>query len=273
MRLDPAAATRGVRLAAYETLPSTNAEALAYAQNHRDETRPLWITARSQSAGRGRRGNRWDSPLGNLYATLLLLMEPAATARAPQLSFTAGLAVHDAILACAPGLRQRLTLKWPNDVLYDSRKLAGILIEGHRLHSGLAVAIGIGVNCKQHPAQTSYPATDLAAAGVDVSADDLFFALSGAMMRRLDQWRGGGGFSAIRSDWLDRAAGIGGDMQVRLPDRQLFGRCEALDEHGRLLLRLADGSLQTIAAGEVFPLTGAAPPRSFAHDTHDHGAD
>lgn len=272
MRLDPAAAARGFRLAAHETLPSTNAEALRCAQNHRGDTRPLWITARAQSAGRGRRGSQWDSPLGNLYATLLLAA-PAAARRAPELSFAAGLAVHDAILGCAPGLRERLALKWPNDVLCGGGKLAGILIEGHMLHSGLAVAIGIGVNCKQHPAQASYPATDLAAAGVDVSAEALFFALSGAMLRRLDQWQGGAGFSAIRSDWLDHAIGIGGSMQVRLPDRQLFGRCEALDEHGRLLLRLADGSLETIAAGDVFPVAGAPPRRSVEHDTYRHGAE
>ena len=151
-----------------------------------------------------------------------MLKDPASARQAPELSFAAGLAVHDAILDCAPGLRERLALKWPNDVLCGGGKLAGILIEGHRLHLSLAVAIGIGVNCKQHPSQTSYPATDLAEAGVDVSADDLFFALSGAMLRRLDQWRGGEDFSAIRSDWLDRAAGIGGDMQVRLPDRAAF---------------------------------------------------
>ena len=256
---------------AHETLPSTNAEALTYAQNHRGETSPLWVTARSQTAGRGRRGSEWNSPFGNLYATLLL-KDPASARQAPELSFAAGLAVHDAILDCAPGLRERLALKWPNDVLCGGGKLAGILIEGHRLHLSLAVAIGIGVNCKQHPSQTSYPATDLAEAGVDVSADDLFFALSGAMLRRLDQWCGGEDFSAIRSDWLDRAIGIGGNMQVRLPDRQLFGRCEALDEHGRLLLRLADGSLETIAAGDVFPVAGVGPSRSLEDNTYGNGA-
>jgi BirA family transcriptional regulator, biotin operon repressor / biotin---[acetyl-CoA-carboxylase] ligase len=272
MRLDPAATARGFRLAAHATLPSTNAQALTYAQNHRGEAGPLWITARSQTAGRGRRGSRWDSPSGNLYATLLLI-EPAAAHRAPELSFVAALAVHDAVLACAPGLRQRLALKWPNDVLCGGGKLAGVLIEALKLQFGLAVAIGVGVNCKRHPAQTAYPATDLAEAGVDVAADDLFVALSGAMLQRLDQWRGGEGFSAIRSDWLDRGVGIGGDMQVRLPDRQLFGRCEALDEHGRLLLRLADGGLETIAAGDVFPLGAAQPCGSLRHDTYRHGAE
>jgi BirA family transcriptional regulator, biotin operon repressor / biotin---[acetyl-CoA-carboxylase] ligase len=257
MQLAPAAAAAGYRLATHERLASTNAEALACAQQAPGAANPLWITAREQTAGRGRRGNTWISPAGNLYSTLLLF-DPAEPKDAPQLSFVAGLAVRDAICDCAPALSEHTTLKWPNDVLYAGKKIAGILIEGHALASGLAVAIGIGVNCKHHPAQTSYPATDLAEAGSDVSADDLFFALSGAMIRRLAQWRRGAGFSATRSDWLDRAIGIGGDMRVRLPDRELIGRCEALDDSGRLLLRLADGRVETIAAGDVFPLCDQA---------------
>jgi len=120
----------------------------------------------------------------------------------------------------------------------------------------IAVAIGIGVNCLHHPPHTSFPATDLAAEGAQASADELFTALSAAMLRRLAQWRSGAGFSAVRADWLAYAAGIGEAMRVRLPERELVGRGEGLDDNGRLLLRLADGSLQTVAAGEVFPLTG-----------------
>lgn len=273
MRLDPAAATAGFRLVAHETLASTNAEALAAA--HRGERGPLWITARRQTAGRGRRGTQWISATGNLFATLLLSDPASAQENAPELSFVAALAVHDAILDRAAGLREKLALKWPNDLLCGGAKLAGILIEGENFGAGsftarlltarLPVAIGIGVNCMHHPSQTSYPATDLAAAGADVSAENLFAALSGAMVRRLAQWRRGAGFSSIRADWLDRAAAIGGEMRVRLPGRELFGRCEALDERGRLLLRLADGSLQTITAGEVFPVAASERPARSPH--------
>ncbi|MGH6673233.1 MAG: biotin--[acetyl-CoA-carboxylase] ligase [Xanthobacteraceae bacterium] len=252
MDLDPAAAAAGYRLVTQDTLPSTNAAALACAINDSD-SRPLWLTARMQTAGRGRRGNAWISPRGNLYATLLLI-DPGSVRQAPELSFVAALAVHDAILEPAPGLRGRLAFKWPNDVLCGGAKLAGILIEGRSLDPGLAVAIGIGVNCRHHPSQTAYPASDLAEAGVELSADNVFFALSRTMMRRLEQWRGGEGFSAVRSDWLDCAVGVGGDMRVRLPDRELFGQCQGIDESGRLLLRVTGGALEAIAAGDVFPL-------------------
>lgn len=254
MRLDPAAAAAGFRLSAHDTLPSTNTEVLALAR--RGETGPLWVTARQQTAGRGRRGNAWISTPGNLHATLLLY-DPAKPENAPELSFVAALAVCDAIIEQAFTLPAELALKWPNDILFGTAKLAGILIESETIATRLAVAIGIGVNCMHHPVETAYPATDLAAAGVAVSAEDLFLALSGTMARRLAQWQRGAGFQSIRADWLERAAGIGGEMRVRLPNREFVGRAEALDERGRLLLRLADGTLQTITAGDVFPVAAS----------------
>jgi BirA family biotin operon repressor/biotin-[acetyl-CoA-carboxylase] ligase len=261
MQLSSAAVAAGHRLTADDRVASTNAEALALAR--RGERGPLWIVARQQTAGRGRRGNEWISPPGNLYATLLLA-DPAPPECAPELSFVTALALHDAILACAPALRAPLALKWPNDVLCGGAKLAGILIEGERAVDALAVAIGIGVNCQHHPAQTRYQATDLKAAGAGVSPEALFTTLSATMLGRLGQWGRGAGFADIRADWIARAAGIGSDMQVRLPDQEIIGRGEGLDERGRLLLRLADGSVQAIAAGEVFPLAGAPSARSRA---------
>ncbi len=254
MRLEPEAAAAGFRLSAHDTLPSTNTEALALAR--RGETGPLWVTARQQTAGRGRRGNAWISTPGNLYATLLLC-DPAAPENALQLSFVAALAVFDAIVGRAAPLREKLALKWPNDILCGGQKLAGILIESDNVEGRLAVAIGIGVNCMHHPVETAYPATDLATAGAAVAAEDLFGALSSAMARRLTLWHRGAGFQSIRADWLKRAAGMGGEMRVRLPNREFSGRAEALDERGRLLLRLADGTLQTITAGDVFPVAAS----------------
>jgi BirA family transcriptional regulator, biotin operon repressor / biotin---[acetyl-CoA-carboxylase] ligase len=261
MRLCSAAVAAGYRLASHDTLASTNAEALARARA--GEREPLWIVAAEQTAGRGRRGNEWVSPAGNLYATLLLT-DPAPSECAPELSFVTALALHDAILERAPELGAALALKWPNDFIYDGAKLAGILIEGDRVGSALAVAIGIGVNCQNHPAATPYPVTDLKAVGADLAAADLFETLSATILRRLRQWRRGAGFGDIRMDWIARGIGIGGDMRVKLPSREMFGRGEGLDERGRLLLRLADGSVQAIAAGEVFPITSGPVHRSRA---------
>jgi BirA family biotin operon repressor/biotin-[acetyl-CoA-carboxylase] ligase len=259
MRLDPRAAAAGVRLVAHDALGSTNAEALKLAQQGArgaggGGARPL-------AGARGRRGRAWVSEPGNLYASLLLT-GPAPPENWPQLSFVAALAIHDAIVDVAAALRPRLAIKWPNDLLLDGAKLAGILIEGQGAQGDEAdeegaVAIGIGVNCISHPTGTDYAATDLAAADADVSPELLFSALSAKMLGRVAQWNQGEGFSTIRADWLARAVGVGEDVLVRLADRELTGRFEGLDEAGSLVLRLPGGDKETIAAGDVFLLASA----------------
>jgi BirA family biotin operon repressor/biotin-[acetyl-CoA-carboxylase] ligase len=239
----------GVRTITYETLGSTNAEALVRARA--GERGSLWITAATQSAGRGRRGSTWVSAPGNLFATLLLT-EPSASDVAAQLSFVTALALHDAVAESAPQLGPHLKVKWPNDLLLGGAKLAGILIEAES-DPVFAVAIGIGVNCAAHPSDTPYPATDMAAGGALVAPAQLLGVLSLAMVRRLAQWQRGQGFASVRADWLKRAAGLGQDIRVRLPDREMSGRFQGLDDAGRLLLQ-ADGRVTPVTAGEVFDL-------------------
>ncbi len=244
-----AAGLAGARHKSYDTLGSTNAEALKLARA--GERGPLWITAQAQTAGRGRRGSSWVSASGNLFATLLLT-EPSVPALAPQLSFVAALALHDAVSEAAPQVAQPLSLKWPNDLLLGGEKLAGILIEGDN-DKAFVVAIGIGVNCASHPADTHHPATDLASAGARVAPGRLFAALAPAMERRLSQWRAGKGFAAVRADWLELAVDVGREIRVRLPELELWGLFEGLDDSGRLLIKTASG-VTIISAGEVFGL-------------------
>ncbi|HEX2655339.1 MAG TPA: biotin--[acetyl-CoA-carboxylase] ligase, partial [Xanthobacteraceae bacterium] len=156
-------------------------------------------------------------------------------------------------------LGPRLKLKWPNDLICDGAKLAGILMEGE-ISAGvaggndLAVVIGIGVNCAHHPTDTTYPATDLAEAGALVMPEHLFSVLSRTMVTRLDEWDRGNGFAGIRAAWLARAAGIGEPIKVALMEGMSEGKFETVDEDGRLVLRVADGQIQLVAAGDVFPI-------------------
>ncbi len=256
MQLDPRASAAGVRLVSHELLTSTNTEALALARQ--GERGPLWVTAERQSAGRGRRGRSWTSERGNLAASLLLT-DPGPPEHWPELSFVAALAVHDAVAEIAPELRSRLAIKWPNDLLLDGAKFAGILIEAEGTEGG-AVAIGIGVNCTSHPPNTTYPATDLAAAGAIVSSGALFSALTAKMVGRVAQWNRGEHFSTIRADWLARAAGLGEVIRVRLADREIVGCFEAIDETGRLMLLLPEGGREAIAAGDLVELEGLGRP-------------
>jgi BirA family transcriptional regulator, biotin operon repressor / biotin---[acetyl-CoA-carboxylase] ligase len=264
MHLDPIAVAAGVQLIALNETTSTNEEALAKAPMRG----PLWVTAQSQTRGRGRQHREWISPPGNLYASLGIV-EPAPINQAPELAFVAALAVRDAVVAEAPALAADLKFKWPNDLLLAGEKCAGILIEGEvrRDHldqtTGFTVVIGIGVNCISHPSMMpdpwserqaiSYPATDLRAHGADVTAETLFTRLSATMCQRIEQWAEGAGMPAIRADWLAHARGIGETISVRdYHGPEKVGRFAGLDESGHLLLHRADGATEKIAAGDVF---------------------
>ncbi|MAY62597.1 MAG: biotin--[acetyl-CoA-carboxylase] ligase [Rhizobiales bacterium] len=229
---------------------STNADLLARA---RDGEEPgLWLTAERQLTGRGRRGRIWSSEPGNLYSSLLLI-DPAAPHLLGSLPLAVAVAVHDAIAAVLPPAGGQLAIKWPNDVLIDGAKTSGILIESEFLADGRqAVVIGCGINVAHHPNADGYASTCLHERGTSVSAQELFAHLFMAMERALDVWDRGRGIATIRDQWIERAAGIGGQIVVRLPDNEIRGLFAGIDGDGRLLLTLPDGGHRTFAAGDVF---------------------
>jgi BirA family biotin operon repressor/biotin-[acetyl-CoA-carboxylase] ligase len=243
----------GIPVEVFETIGSTNAEAIERARA--GERGPLWIVARSQDAGRGRRGRKWISERGNLYASLFLT-DAAPPAMVSGICFVAGLALHDAVLEAAPSVAAAsLKLKWPNDLMLDRRKMAGILVEGLSASDGTAATIvGFGVNCRSHPDGNDYEVTDLAAAGHAVAPEALLAALGDAMGLRLQQWNRGENFATVRNAWLARASGLGEPIEVRLPDRTLAGTFDTIDPTGALVLRRREGGRETISAGDVFSL-------------------
>ncbi|MHB2169226.1 biotin--[acetyl-CoA-carboxylase] ligase [Alsobacter sp. R-9] len=237
----------GYRFEVFDSLGSTNDEALARARS--GDPGRLWIVAREQVGGRGRQGRAWTSPRGNLYASLLLV-DPCPVAVSPQLGFVAGVALCDAARAACPGAP--LALKWPNDLLLGGAKVSGILVEGATVAGGgLVVVVGIGVNVREAPTGTPYPAAALASVVPALQPETLFAALAEAMASRLALWQAGAGFPAIRRAWLDRAGGLGGPVTVRRPGGDLTGMFRDLDPQGRLLLD-AEGRTVPIEAGDVF---------------------
>lgn len=255
-------ASLGVRLTSLDETGSTNADALAAARA--GDPGPHWFVARRQRAGRGRGGRGWVSEPGNLHATLLI--GDVAPRIAAQLGFVAGLALHEAVSAVTGLDAGRLRIKWPNDLLLDGAKLAGILLEAETQGEGrLAVVIGFGVNVAAAPEGLPYPAAALGAVSPAVEVSTLFAALTRSMAARLGQWRGAhargepDAFAAIRRRWLDLAAGLGQPITVRLPRGERNGRFAGLDETGRLMLDAADGR-HLIDAGDVI-LPAAGPPR------------
>ncbi len=248
-RLAKTAQDQAFRLVHFSELASTNGEALARAKA-KDPGR-LWIVADTQTAGRGRNGRAWFSPLGNLYASLLLL-DPAPPQKAAELGFVCGVAAAQALRHILRD-HQRIKIKWPNDVLYDGAKLCGILLESAALPPGrLSCAAGIGVNCQAHPKNTPYPATDLMTiTGRPVAPETVLAKLSAAMVYWLDIWAAGAGFESIRGEWLSLAAGLGGHIRVILASHTVEGTFHSIDATGRLIIVDAAG-VRKIEAGDVF---------------------
>lgn len=207
----------------------------------------LWVRADRQLGGRGRRGRSWTSEAGNLFATTLCRPQPGE-GPAQQLSFVAALALDHALQGWVPA--ERLGLKWPNDVLLDGVKCCGILLEG----VDGATIIGFGVNLLHHPEDTERPATSLVAAGIHPPTAAEFAArLRDGFTACRALWCAEG-FEPIRERWLARAAGKGAPLAARLGAETLTGRFDDLAADGALQLRLVDGSVRAIHAGEVFGL-------------------
>nr|WP_256515485.1 biotin--[acetyl-CoA-carboxylase] ligase [Alsobacter ponti] len=258
----------GYRAELHERLGSTNDEAMRRARE--GDPGRLWIIARQQEQGRGRHGRNWVSPPGNLYASLLLV-EPAPAGVAPQLGFVAGAALHRSVAGLIGPASAGLSLKWPNDLLLDGAKCAGILVEGVSWPgAGLrAVVIGMGVNLAHHPETALYPATDLAVRGFAVSVEDAAAALVRNMAAAIELWNRGAGFAAIRADWLARAGGVGGPVRVRLPGGERRGVFKGLAEDGSLLLD-EGGVVAAIRAGDVFlGADGSAVGAGARSETHE----
>ncbi len=245
--LGSAAARAGYRLEAFETLGSTNDEALKRARD--GETGPIWFVTASQTQGRGRRGRAWQGPPGNLAASLLI-SSAVPVHSAATLGFVAGLSLSDALLTLDAGAE--IALKWPNDVLANGAKISGIMLESeNRAGEMTAVVVGIGVNVVAAPHGLPYPATCLSDCGLTVTAETLFSALSDRWSERYAQWDEGRGMPSIRAAWLQRAAGIGGPVAVTAGPKEIRGIFETLDAEGRLVVLTADGSRIPVSAGDV----------------------
>ncbi|MDO6412938.1 biotin--[acetyl-CoA-carboxylase] ligase [Sphingomonas sp. BIUV-7] len=207
----------------------------------------MWLRAERQTGGRGRLGRAWASSTGNLYASTLVRVTPQDP-DAPTLALVAGVALHAAAAAWTGAGAAALQLKWPNDLLADGAKLAGILLE----RSGSTIVAGFGVNLAAAPEGLERATTSLAALAGAAPDPALFLEdLAREFASWLGRWRGQG-LAVVRAAWLERAHPIGTALSARGPAATLDGLFEGLDGEGALRLRLADGSVEIVRAGDVF---------------------
>lgn len=214
---------------------STNDDVAALARQGAGEG--TWLRAGRQTGGKGRQGRRWDSPPGNLHASTLVRLR-AGDPPAPGLALVAAVALQEVVAVYAPAAR----IKWPNDILVDGAKLAGILLE----REGGAVVIGFGVNLAHRPPDLA--AASLAEiAGAAPDPGSFVELLARDLSRWLARWRREG-LAPIRAQWLAAAHPLGTPLATHAGE----GLFDGLDESGALRLRLADGSARVIHAGDVF---------------------
>ena len=229
----------------FDEIDSTNEEARRRAAA--GDVGPCWLVTEAQTAGRGRLGRQWSSPRGNLFATALLPYPRPAT-EATLAPFAAGLAVIDAARAAGVDVSS-LRLKWPNDVLSGGAKLAGILIETGMLHGKLWMAAGFGVNVEVAPERADRPTACLGNLPGGARAD------RGQVAERCWTCRFrarlfsllNDGFEPTRAAWLAHAAYLGAPIEVN----GVAGEMTGLAEDGALVLRLADGAVTHVRAGEI----------------------
>jgi BirA family biotin operon repressor/biotin-[acetyl-CoA-carboxylase] ligase len=262
--LGPRATSAEYRLAAFDSIGSTNAEALSQARA--GEAGPCWFVTTEQTAGRGRRQRTWVAPRGNLASSILEVID-VTPAVAATLGFAAGLALEAALRTVSLEARMRspesgdmaFGLKWPNDVLAGRKKLAGILLEAEAVaQDRLAVVVGIGTNVIAAPEGTPYPAASLRSLGIDVGAEDLFRALAEAWTEFRGIWDNGRGFGDIRRLWLDHAVGLGQPVSIQSGPSAIAGIFETIDETGCMIVVTSDGKRMPVSAGDVYFGTAAS---------------
>jgi BirA family transcriptional regulator, biotin operon repressor / biotin---[acetyl-CoA-carboxylase] ligase len=221
---------------------STNSDLMALTRQDADgqgAEEGLWLRAERQSGGKGRQGRRWESPPGNLYASTLVRLRPGDPP-APTLALVAAVALHEAVAHFADCVR----IKWPNDLIAGDCKLAGILLE----REGDWVVIGFGVNVARHPDLTDRPATSLALLTTRAPEPPVLLEmLSEAFARWVGRWRTHGTEPVARA-WLERSHPLG----TPLATPGGVGLFDGLEPDGALRLRLADGTLRVVNAGDVF---------------------
>lgn len=230
----------GWTLVALDSVGSTNDEAARLAEGGAAEG--TIVLAREQTGGRGRRGRHWASPTGNLYSSTVLRPDCLAP-RATELGFVAALAVSDIV----PSGRE-VRVKWPNDVMVDGGKVAGILLESSIGQGGIVehVIAGIGVNVAFAP---QLPEMRYPGAALGGSVEAALEGLARALARRLAEWRRHG-FEIVRAAWLAKAGPLGADVDVRLGEELVRGRFAGLDREGALLLDTTAGP-RKIVSGEL----------------------
>ncbi len=234
------------RVSVYETVESTQTH--VFEKVAEDEPEGFVVQGLQQVGGKGRHGNQWTSPIGNLYMSMLL--RPDCTMmQAGEMAFVIGVALSEAMNPYIDPNKHNKQLKWPNDILVDGLKISGILIEADSNDKGgvNALVVGMGINI--------FIAPDLAVSISKISEKPIYInVFRDEVLASINRWYKRWtekGFAPIRDAWLKQAYGIGDEITARLPNDKIKGVFKSIDEQGALILEMPDGSDKIIHAADV----------------------
>lgn len=240
-------------LRTYEELDSTNVEARRLIMDG-DGVHGGVVWSKVQSEGRGRYDRDWVSEDGNLFVSILLT-PGVPLEECVQLSLLAAVSIAEMLEDILPE-PERVTLKWPNDVLVDGKKIAGILLESFcdQKQNERWIVVGIGINILHAPERVAYPSTYLQEQGLDIVSAKIILSRLLYHFGQRYEMACVDGFQDVRAAWLKRAHAVGDTLRITLPDAIIEGTFNGLSNQGELILKDGDGTVHAIAAGDVFPL-------------------
>jgi len=231
----------------YASLPSTQ----DYIRELAEEDFPegTVMQALTQTKGKGRQGRVWDSPMGNLYLSVLLRPRCSAD-QAGQLSFVAALALSAAIDEVLADGHVK-TLKWPNDILIDGKKCAGILLESELDPAGQVAALALGIGVNIHAPPEGAAGLQALSHEITVPVNKFRDQVLSHLRAAYQQWQQQG-FAPVRERWLAQAHGRGEKISARIGAQDVQGIFRDLDPDGSLMIELPDGTMQAIRSGDVY---------------------
>ncbi len=236
----------------FDEIDSTNSEAIRLAKSGVEGEFIIWSA--SQTAGRGRNNKYWSSESGNLYVSLLLNRDIPLN-KQPQLSFVAAVALYDSIMFFAQQnqIPLKLSLKWPNDLLVEDKKLSGILLESINIFQTSYLVVGVGVNVKATPHNLAgVPVTSLLDEGVYILDNS---ALLNSFIEFFEKYFANWhrkGFACIRSAWLKRAYKLNQLVTVSDGQNKISGKFKGIDTEGGIIIELSTGEQRILSAGELY---------------------
>ena len=235
----------------FDEVESTNDLAFSLVENKQIFANQI-IVANKQNKGRGRLNRNWESPKGNLYFSLVLQPQ-IAVAKISQISFVAICALQIAVAKIfqQQNIVAKIQNKWPNDLLIDQKKVAGILLESKISNKNCDFAIlGIGVNINSNPTQTLFPSTNIKNFSCEISASKMLEFFLEEFENLYENWLIFG-FKNIRNLWHKNAYNLNSKININLGNSKIEGLFQEIDEEGNIVIKNHNNETKKVTFGDV----------------------